>query len=156
MKNGVPVIVALIIAGVIIAGCTGNQNPPAAPVPTAAAPAPVSSTSQQPVFPLGPEYLHKKFSVTSEKDVYTEQFRVTNDPWGIDFTVIPTNTDPQYTWFEMKVTNMDTGHTETIGYGRTYSLDKHQQFPMYNEGPYKFELRGNRVSADVIIAKRNP
>jgi hypothetical protein len=28
--------------------------------------------------------------------------------------------------------------------------------PMYNSGPYKVEMKGNRVSVTVNIAKRNP
>jgi hypothetical protein len=27
---------------------------------------------------------------------------------------------------------------------------------MYNTGPYKIEMRGNRVKVDVAVAKRNP
>jgi hypothetical protein len=107
---------------------------------------------------LGASYLShpSPYSFTSEKDLYTEQFRATNEPWGIEFTVNPTNEDPQYTWFEIKITQMDTGKTDTFGYGRTYDFEKHQMHPMYNSGPYKVEMKGNRVSVTVNIAKRNP
>ena len=82
--------------------------------------------AQTPSFTLGASYLSRPtpYSFTSEKDIYTEQFRTTNEPWGIEFTVNPTNEDPQYTWFEMKVTQMDTGKTDTFGYGRTYDYEK--------------------------------
>jgi hypothetical protein len=146
----------LVTAAVLIAGCTQSPAPAATPVPTAAVTQAAVTVEPRATFTLGQEYLHKKYSFNSEADVFSEQFRVTNDPWAIDYTVNPMNADPQYTWFEVKATNIDTGRSETFGYGRTYPLEKHQQYPMYNEGPYKFEFRGNRVSVDVNIAKRNP
>jgi hypothetical protein len=157
MKNIVPLIAGLIILGALMAGCTGTQNvgtPAPTPVLTLS-PAPTPAPS----FTLGESYLSRPtpYSFTSEKDPpYTEEFRATNEPWGIEFTVNPTNEDPQYTWFEMKVMQMDTGKTETFGYGRTFGLEKHQLHPMYNSGPYKIEMRGNRVSVKVNVAKRNP
>lgn len=156
MKNFVSLITGLIVLGALIAGCTGTQNV-AAPAPTAAPtmsipPAPTAS------FSMGASYLSHPtpYSFTSDKDIYTEQFRATNEPWGIEFTVNPTNEDPQYTWFEMKVTQTSTGKTETFGYGRTYDFEKHQLHKMYNGGPYKVEMKGNRVSVKVDIAKLNP
>jgi hypothetical protein len=156
MKNIVPLIVCLVIIGALSAGCTGTQNS-ATPAPTPV-PAQAQPPTQTPSFTLGASYLShpSPYSFTSEKDLYTEQFRVTNEPWGIEFAVNPTNEDPQYTWFEMKVTQTDTGKTETFGYGRTYDYEKHQVHPMYNSGPYKVEMKGNRVSVRVDIAKRNP
>ena len=156
MKNIVPLIVCLIIIGALTAGCTGTQNS-ATPAPTPV-PAQISPPTQTASFTFGASYLSHPtpYSFTSEKDLYTEQFRATNEPWGIEFTVNPTNEDPQYTWFEMKVTQTDTGKTETFGYGRTYDYEKHQLHPMYNGGPYKIEMKGNRVSVKVNIAKRNP
>lgn len=156
MKYRFLALFILVIAVAFTAGCTESPAPAATPVPTdtqtpaIVTPAPVETLS------LGQEYLHKKYSFTGEKDVFTEQFRVTNDPWALDFVVNPTNTDPQYTWFEVTVTNIDNGHKDTFGYGRTYALERHQQHPMYNDGPYKLEFRGNRVSVDVKVAKRNP
>ena len=158
MKYRIIILFLLVIGAVIIAGCT--QNPPPATVTTTpttapATPAPVTAEPKA-TFTLGQEYLHKKYSFASDKETYTEQFRVTNDPWAIDITVNPMSTDTQQTWFEITATNINNGHSQTFGYGRTHALDKHQQFPMYNEGPYKFEMKGNLVSVDVNIAKRNP
>ena len=158
MRARVIAILLLIGAGAILAGCTAPpaQLPPAATTPAMTA-APVTTTAvPQFSFTLGQEYLHKKYSFTSESETFSEQFHVTNDPWAIDFTVNPTNPDPQYTWFEITATNIDSGRSETFGYGRGYPLDKYQQHPMYNAGPYRFDLKGNRVSVDVIIARRNP
>lgn len=156
MKNIVPLVVCLVIIGALTAGCTGTQNS-ATPAPTPV-PAQTPSPTQTASFTLGASYLSHPtpYTFSSEKDLYTEQFRATNEPWGIEFTVNPTNEDPQYTWFEMKVTQTDTGKTETFGYGRTYDYEKHQLHPMYNGGPYKIEMKGNRVSVRVDIAKRNP
>ena len=56
----------------------------------------------------------------------------------------------------MNVTNIDTGHSDTFGYGRENGFEKNQLYPMYGSGPYKVEMRGNRVKVDVKIAERNP
>lgn len=145
-----------LLAAGLVSGCILG-TPPAAPAAPAGADTPaVTQVTPKAVFTLGQEYHHKKYSFTSENDRVSEQLRVTKDPWAIEFVVNPTNTDPQYTWFEITATNIDTGNAETFGYGRTYPLDRHQLHPMYNEGPYRFDLKGNRVSVDVIIAKRNP
>jgi hypothetical protein len=156
MEYRVPLTIVLVIAGVLIAGCTQSQSTTATPTIVPVTSAPAVTAVQQPSFSLGQEYLHKKYSFDSEKVNFTEQFHVTNDPWAIDFTVNPHVEDYQYTWFEITATNLDTGDSDTYGYGRIYPLDKHQQLPMYHEGPYRFDMKGNRVSVDVIIAKRNP
>lgn len=153
----VPVVLLLVIGVMLTAGCTQNAAPEATTVTTAASvQQPTMTTEARTMFTLGQEYLHKKYSFSTDKDVFTEQLRVTNDPWAIDITVNPMSTDTQLTWFEITATNIDNGHTQTFGYGRTNALDRHQQFPMYNAGPYKFEMKGNLVSVDVNIAKRNP
>ena len=108
------------------------------------------------VFTLGDQYLQKSYSFQSEKDVYVEQVRVDNPSWGIVFDVLPLNDDPQYCWFEMKVTNIDTQQSDIYGYGRDKGFEKHQLYPMYITGPYKIEMKGNRVKVDVTMAKRNP
>jgi hypothetical protein len=155
MRVFVSLILSLMVAGAIAAGCISNPNT-VTPAPTTIQTSPSPAITQTMYFTLGDQYLKKSYSFQSEKDIQTEQFRITNDPWGIEFNVNSTNVDPQYTWFEMKITNMDTNQTETVGYGRTYSLEKHQIRPMYIGGPYKFEMRGDRVKVDVNIAKRNP
>ena len=67
---------------------------------------------------MGDHYLQKSYSFQSENDVFTEQFRVDSPSWGIEFTILPLNDDPQYCWFVMNVTNVDTGQSESYGYGR--------------------------------------
>jgi hypothetical protein len=151
-------ICILVIAGVLLAGCTGTQAPPApTPAPTTVPevttrPAPTSTPS----FTLGDHYLQKSYSLQSETDVRTEEFRVDNPSWGIGFKVLPLSDDLQSCWFEMTVTNTDTNRNETFGYGRDNSYELYQQFPMYTTGPYKLTIRGNRVKVDVTAAKRNP
>lgn len=157
MKYQVLASCILVIAGVMIAGCaTGTTSSPAATLTAPDAASTSTPATPHATFTLGDHYLQKSYSLQNEKDVRTEQFRVDNPAWGIDFVVLPLNDDPQYCWFEMTVTNMDNGHTETYGFGRTFSYEKHQQIPMYTTGPYKIEMKGNLVKVDVTAAKRSP
>lgn len=151
-------ICLLILAGVLLAGCTGTQAPPATtPVPaTVPVTTTVPPTTPAPSFSLGDHYLQKSYALQSESDVRTEEFRVDNPSWAVAFDILPLNDNLQYCWFEMTVTNMDTGHTDTFGYGRDNSFELHQKYPMYTTGPYKIEMKGNRVKVDVTAAKRNP
>jgi hypothetical protein len=151
------VICMLILVGVLTAGCTSMQAPPATPAPTAApVVTTVATTIPQPSFVMGDQYLQKSYSFQSENDNITEKFRVDNPSWGIGFDVLPLNDNLQYCWFELTVTNMDTGHSEIFGYGRDYSFELHQKYPMYTTGLYKMEMKGNRVKVDVTAAKRKP
>jgi hypothetical protein len=151
------VICTLVLAGVLLAGCTSTPAPVATPAPTAA---PVTTTlpptTSPPAFTLGDHYLQKSYSLQSETDVRTEEFRVDNPSWGIGFDVLPLSDDLQSCWFELTVTNMDTMRNETFGYGRDKSFELHQQYPMYTTGPYKIAIKGQRVKVDVPAAKRNP
>ncbi|MEI7648716.1 MAG: hypothetical protein WCJ47_03285 [Methanomicrobiales archaeon] len=159
MKSSIFVILVMVIAGVMVAGCTQS---PAVPVSTPASntmATPGASTVQanvqaKPSFILGDHYLQKSYSFQSEKDVVVEQFRVDNPAWGIGFDILPLNDDTIYCWFEMKVTNMDNGQSQTYGYGRDNGFDLKHQIPMYTTGPYKLEMKGNRVKVDVTAAKR--
>jgi len=152
------VILALVIAGVMIAGCAQSPAVPVAtPAPTTSVATPVAPTAEvKPSFVMGDHYLQKSYSFQSEKEIVEEQFRVDNPAWGIEFDVLPLNDDTIYCWFEMKVTNMDNDKSETYGYGRENGFDLKNQIPMYTTGPYKLEMKGNRVKVDVTAAKRNP
>jgi hypothetical protein len=156
MHKLLPLILALVVAGVLISGCTSSPTPVVTPTPTTVAPISSATTIQQPSFSLGDHYLQKSYSFQSEKDVTTEQIRVDNPSWGIEFTVIPLNENLQYCWFEMTVTNIDTNQSDTYGYGRDKGFEKYQEYPMYTTGPYKIEMKGNRVKVDLNVAKRNP
>jgi len=147
MKYQVLAACILLIACVAIAGCTQGTTTTqtTSPAGTQAASATAAATPHATFAPF-----------QNEKDIRTEEFRVDNPAWGIDFVVLPLNDDPQYCWFEMTVTNMDNGQKDTYGFGRTYGFEKHQQFPMYVTGPYKVEMKGNLVKVDVTAAKRNP
>jgi hypothetical protein len=152
------VICLLILAGVLFAGCTSTQAPPpATPAPTAA---PVTTTvataSPQPSFSLGDHYLQKSYTFQGESEPLIEEFRVDNPSWGIAFDILPLNDNLQYCWFELTVTNVDTGHNDTFGYGRDKSFELHQKFPMYTTGPYKLSMKGDHVKVDLTAAKRNP
>jgi hypothetical protein len=156
MKSSIFIILALVIAGVMVAGCTQSQAVPAATPVSNTVATPVTPTVQaRPSFAMDDHYLQKSYSFQSEKDVVTEQFRVDNPAWGIEFDVLPLNDDTIYCWFEMKVTNVDNGQSQTYGYGRENGFDLKNQIPMYTTGPYKIEMKGNRVKVDVTAAKRN-
>lgn len=151
---------AIIIAGILVAGCTQSPASPATPAdtrtPEAAVPSTAAVVQQAGTFTLGDHYLRKSYSFQSETDTQSEQFRVDNASWGIDFSILPLNDDPQYCWFEMTVTNLDNGQKNTYGFGRTYGYVLHQQIPMYVMGPYQIDMKGNRVKVDLTAAKRNP
>jgi hypothetical protein len=161
-KYSVLIFLALVIAGVMIAGCAQSPAVPdatpalttsvATPVDT-----PVATTAEiKPSFVMGDHYLQESYSFQSEKEIVEKQFRVDNPAWGIEFDVLPLNDETIYCWFEMKVTNMDNGKSETYGYGRENGFALKNQIPMYTTGPYKLEMKGNRVKVDVTAAKRNP
>jgi hypothetical protein len=157
MKSSIFVILALVIAGVMVAGCTQSPAIPAAtPISNTVATPGTSTVQARPSFAMGDHYLQKSYSFQSEKDVVTEQFRVDNPAWGIEFNVLPLNDDTIYCWFEMKVTNVDNGQSQTYGYGRENGFELKNLIPMYTTGPYKLEMKGNRVKVDVTAAKRNP
>jgi hypothetical protein len=161
MKYYMAILLALIIAGVMIAGCTRELPPDVANKMSTSLVTPTAMqasmvTVSQPSFSFGDQYLQKSYSFQSEKDVYVEQVRVDNPSWGLGFDVLPLNDDPQFCWFEMKVTNIDTQQFDIYGYGRDKGFEKHQLYPMYTTGPYKIEMTGNRVKVDVTIAKRIP
>lgn len=153
-------ICTLILACILFAGCSGTQVPPSpTPTPTPAS-VPVTMTlppaTAQPSFTMGDHYLKRSYALQNESDVRSEEFRVDNASWGIAFDIIPLATEQQACWFDLTVTNMDSGLSETYGYGRNKSIELHQQFPMYKMGPYKLTLKGNLVKVDLTAAKRNP
>ncbi len=132
MKKNPVVVLTLIIAGVLVAGCTlGSMTMPDQ------TPAPLTGTPvQQPSSATGDHYLQRSYVFQSEKEVITEDIRVDNPSWSIRFTVVPQNENPQYCWFAMTVTNRETGQSETYGYGRENGFLLTQQVPMYTTGSY--------------------
>jgi hypothetical protein len=52
------------------------------------------------------------------------------------------------TWIPKNSIAMDSGGTK--------GFKKHQLYPMYTTGPYKIEMKGNRVKVDITVAKKNP
>ena len=83
MKSSIFFILLMVIAGVMVAGCTQSPAVPAATPASNTIATPISPTVQaRPSFTLGDHYLQKSYSFQSEKDVFTEQFRVDNPAWG--------------------------------------------------------------------------
>lgn len=161
MKCGGPVILLLILAGVLIAGCTQSPlpsiTPPAATtVTTASTPVP---TVHRPSFTLGDIYLNDPFGYVfqNETPVIERSFIIDNPSWGISLKAIPRdNGSAQDSWFTMDVMNTNTKMTDSFGYGRNYSTEPDQLIPMYNQGPYRITMKGNQVKVWVTVAKRNP
>lgn len=160
MKIREAAILLLIFAVAITVGCIQSFGPDphqsADPVQTPE----ISETPRipvpQPSFSLGDHYLKKSYTFQSEQDLFTEEFRVDNASWGIVLTITPLTENVIYSWFEMKVTNLNNNQSDSYGYGRTHGFDLKRLIPMYNVGLYKIEMRGNRVKVDVTVAKRNP
>jgi hypothetical protein len=160
MKNSVFIVLTLIFTVAVSAGCIQGLGPGTTPEPI-----PVQTTEAvqtptiplpKPSFSMSDHYLKKTYAFQSENQIYTEEIRVDSPSWGIEFDVLPLTDNVIYSWFEMNVTNTDTGQTEIYGYGRTNGFELKHLIPMYNTGPYKIEMRGNRVKVDVAVAKRNP
>jgi hypothetical protein len=160
MKNSVIIFLILIFAGAISAGCIQGLVPGTTPAPTTVQASEIAQTPTspppKPSFSMSDHYLKKTYAFQSEKQLYTEEIRVDTPSWGIEFDILPLTDNVVYSWFEMNVTNTDTGQTDIYGYGRTNGFELKHLIPMYNTGPYKIEMRGNRVKVDVAVAKRNP
>lgn len=149
----------LALLAVLAAGCTSTGTG----TPTTVTPAQtiVTTTSTvipltTPTFEIADVYMEGNFSFQSEKEQTVKEFRVVNPSWGIHFEVLPLLDDPQYCWFKIAVENVDSGRKETYGYGRDFSNEKVQSIPMYNAGPYKITMTGNKVKVMVIAGKRLP
>jgi hypothetical protein len=160
MNKIVILCITLIFTGVIIAGCVQDIGSGTTPGPT---PVQTSEETQipsipvkQPTFSFGNHYLKKTYAFQNEKQIFEEEIRVDDPSWGIEFDVSPLQDNTIFSWFEMNVTNTDTGQLDTYGYGRTNGFELRHLIPMYNAGPYKLEMRGNLVKVDVTVAKRNP
>jgi hypothetical protein len=160
MKNRIFILLILIFALAISAGCIQGLLPGTTPAPTPLQTSEIAQTPtiplQKPSFSMSDHYLKKTYAFQSEKQIYTEEIRVDTVSWGIEFDVLPLTDNVVYSWFEMNVTNTDTGQSDIYGYGRTNGFELKHLIPMYNTGPYKIEMRGNRVKVDVAVAKRNP
>jgi hypothetical protein len=154
------VICLLILAGILIAGCTGTPAPVATPAPTTIVETMtvVETATPRPVFTLGDHYLADPggYQLLTDKDTIVKEFRVDSTSWGIYFKVLPLNDNLQYCWFVVDVTNVDKNTTESFGYGRDRSFELEQWIPMYKEGPYKFTMKGNNVKVWLTAAKRMP
>ena len=164
MKYCVLIAFVLVIAGVMIAGCTQSQGTAVTTTPAAAAaattPAAAATAMPQPSFALGDHYLEDPggYQILTDKDKVLKEFRVDSDSWGIYFKVQPLNDNLEYCWFTMDVINVNTNQsaTDTVGYGRSHSFEKEQWIPMYKQGPYRLIMKGNNVKVWVTAAKRNP
>jgi hypothetical protein len=163
MQHSVIAALMLVIAAVLIAGCTQGTAPAVTSAPTAvtaetAAAAAATTTIPQVSFTLGDHYLGDPggYQLLTEKDTVVKEFRVDNDSWGIYFKVLPLNDDLQSCWFRLDTTDVNSNKSDSYGYGRQYSFEKEQWIPMYKQGSYKLSMTGNNVKVWVTAAKRNP
>jgi hypothetical protein len=161
MKRSFVCCLALVLVGILVAGCTSTSPavPAPATTPTAAAAAPAGTTaavSAAPTLPLGGHYIQKSYSFHNTNDQYTEQLRIDNQSWAVVYTVTPLSDDPSAGWFEMTVTNVDSKKSQTFGYGRSFASDTLQQYPMYGAGSYQIAMKGNLTKIDLDVAERRP
>ncbi|MGB8308314.1 MAG: hypothetical protein WCE65_00605 [Methanoregula sp.] len=128
---------------------TINQTP----VPLATAPN-EALTVTPPILSLGNQYLQNSYSFVNQSDRVTEQIRIADPSWAIEFNITPLSYNIQDCWFEMKITNLDTHANQTFSW--TYLNDTFQQYPMYTTGSYQIDITGNLVLVKLDVAKRLP
>ena len=152
----------LILAGVVAAGCTtgstGGQNASVTPTLSTGGvrETTVAVTTTQPPSPLEITISRNPILLTARMSILPSSSGLMIPPGVSCLPLLPLNDDPQYCWFEMTVTNLDSQKSQTYGFGRTYAYDTYQQYPMYTTGPYKIEMKGNLVKVDLDVAKRLP
>lgn len=158
MKYSVLALFMLVIAAAFIAGCTQSTTAPTTtPLPAAGVTQAVVTTAAQPAFTLSDHFFEKKYSWQDGNEVYSEQFMVKQGtPWGIGYEVTALNNDPSKCWYEVTVTDVNTNHAESFGYGRAYPTEKSQIHPLYGYGSYRVDMKGNYVMVNMKAAKRNP
>jgi hypothetical protein len=152
-------ILFFFFAIVVMCGCVQTEPAPTLS-PTQVQTPEITATESVPVpqssFSTSDIYLSKSYTFVNETQNFSEEVRINNASWGIKFDVSPLTDNTIYSWFEMIVTNIQTGQAETYGYGRTNGFELHHLIPGYNAGLYKVEMRGYRVNVKVLFAKRNP
>lgn len=150
----------LLILGVLCMGCIQGSSPAnevitinQTPVPLATAPN-EALTVTPPILSLGNQYLQNSYSFVNQSDRVTEQIRIADPSWAIEFNITPLSYNIQDCWFEMKITNLDTHANQTFSW--TYLNDTFQQYPMYTTGSYQIDITGNLVLVKLDVAKRLP
>ena len=150
----------LLILGVLCTGCIQGSSPASevitinqTPVPLATAPN-EALTVTPPILSLGNQYLQNSYSFVNQSDRVTEQIRIADPSWAIEFNITPISYNIQDCWFEMKITNLDTHANQTFSW--TYLNDTFQQYPMYTTGSYQIDMTGNLVLVKLDVAKRLP
>ncbi|MFZ0004923.1 MAG: hypothetical protein WCC86_01425 [Methanoregula sp.] len=150
----------LLILGVLCTGCIQGSSPASevitinqTPVPLATAPN-EALTVTPPILSLGNQYLQNSYSFVNQSDRVTEQIRIADPSWAIEFNITPLSYNIQDCWFEMKITNLDTHANQTFSW--TYLNDTFQQYPMYTTGSYQIDMTGNLVLVKLDVAKRLP
>ena len=159
MKFSGLVLPALVILGVLLAGCSESPLPTITQPTTAVTTTPTANPGTRPSFTLGDIYFNNPYGTLFRNETtVVEQSFIVNDPsWGIDLKVIPANNESiNNSWFTIDVINTNTKKTDSFGYGRNFSFSEEQMIPMYNQGPYKITMKGNQVKVWVTVAKRNP
>jgi hypothetical protein len=77
---------------------------------------------------------------------------VKNAPLVIDFSVIPGNPDPVYSFFILTVRDADRGVVVgQEGYGRTFSTESPKRLVFTSPGKYHINLYGTLVDVDLGI-----
>ncbi len=175
-----PVFLSLTLAFLLlVAGCAqpggDTGHPGTAPVVSATAtPGPVIAADPYPPsepYEIDPRFVKNSPQHLVDPSLFTEVFReryslkyssagllatVDEAPVVIDFSVIPGNRDPVYSFFILTVRDADSGTVVgQEGYGRTFSTESPKRLVFLAPGTYHLNLYGNLVDVELAIRMKS-
>jgi hypothetical protein len=177
MQLSGPVLVSLLLICLLLsAGCTGPAEnagrPGTTPAPAATTPAtgPVVPADAYPPaepYEIDPRFVRNNPGYRVDPALFTEVYHdrftmnynsigllatVDEAPLVIDFSVIPGNRDPVYSFFILTVRHGDS--REVVGqegYARTFSTENPKRLVFMSPGKYHLNLYGTLVDVDLKI-----
>ena len=111
-------------------------------------------TTAIPTLSLGDHYLHNSYTFGNQSSTITENVRIADPSWAVEYTILPLSDNQKDCWFSMTITNLDSGKNQSFSW--TYLNETYQQYPMYTTGPYRIEMTGSLIRVNLDIAKRLP
>jgi len=175
-KAGCVLLLIALIGLLVTAGCTGSAGHWASSgSPSLAATTPtvtelvVTAGAYPPAEPyeIDPRFVENSPQYRVESALFTEVYHdrftmnytsagllatVEKAPLVIDFSVIPGNRDPVYSFFILTVRDADSSTVVgQEGYGRTFSTESPKRLIFMSPGRYHLNLYGNLVEVDLKI-----